>query len=611
MTTKTVPATVSETVTGGKGRAAINRDGQTHHTTAQPRTQEATSKLPLAMSKEAAHYATNYGWQVLPVRGKEPATDHGHKDASSDPETIGALFAAAAGVTGVGARMGARLDDRGQPIGPPIVAPEIDVKTGATVEDFYRIAGVRMGEYKTPTMRTGGGGWAMICWVPDDEAADYGDLHIAKGIEIQGSRKMRVLPPSVHPDKGKRYQWVPGLEPWNVDVAPVPALLLDKIRAKTAHKAQDGAEQHRTAQPGRYDLATVKSMLDVLKPWQDGYDWWLKTGMAAHSAFPSDAGLAIWEAWAEGKRGECERKWHSFNENGGITLSWLERQALAAGWEPPQPEPQETPEIWRITKEDIKECPLCGTFFHTPTADGRTVTIPLTCGNKDCPGERKHRAQAHFARVLSWDSVYLSVVEDGKPWRKTTRTAKMAGGDWVGITLGGMVLSVTTCPTAGAELVPISEAVQQLTDAIAAMPAGKRIRQPHGMGPRARTRRALTPELRRLRYKLPKEDMPLLQGAYRETGVDFTMRRGRLVSLAPLTAEQVQALGDRLATIAETRRGWRCLAQPMRRLRALQVGTFPTALFNVPIRNGHDPVELSTYRQHGLFLPSEVPIPPP
>ena len=582
--------------TGKNGTAANGRNLHAHDTTPRTNRQAPTS----TMLAHALRYATNCGWPVLPVRGKDPATDHGHKDATTDPETIGALFAAAHGVTGVGARMGGALR---------LVAPEIDVKTGATVDTFYKVAGVRMGEYKTPTMRTGGGGWRMICYVPDDAAADYGDFHVAKGIEIKGDGGQVVLPPSVHPDTKARYAWVPGLEPWNVDVAPIPALLLDRIRAR--QKATAAAREAHSAQPGRYDLATVKSMLDVLKPWQDGYDWWLKTGMAAHSAFPSDAGLAIWEAWAEGKRGECERKWHSFNVNGGITLSWLERQALAAGWEPPQPEPQETPEIWRITKEDIKECPLCGTFFHTPTADGRTVTIPLTCGNKDCPGERKHRAQAHFARVLSWDSVYLSVVEDGKPWRKTTRTAKMAGGDWVGITLGGMVLSVTTCPTAGAELVPISEAVQQLTDAIAAMPAGKRIRQPHGMGPRARTRRALTPELRRLRYKLPKEDMPLLQGAYRETGVDFTMRRGRLVSLAPLTAEQVQALGDRLATIAETRRGWRCLAQPMRRLRALQVGTFPTALFNVPIRNGHDPVELSTYRQHGLFLPSEVPIPPP
>lgn len=588
--TKNLPAMTGEVMTGGKAGGVCNSIIRPN----RPNRQEATSLLAHAL-----RYASDLGLQVLPVDGKKPANGLAYSDATTDPETLGELFTGR--VTGVGARMGGALR---------LVAPEIDHKNGGTVETFYRLAGVRIGEYKTPTMRTGNG-WRMICYVPSADDCDFGNLELdGHGLAVMGNGGQVVLPPSRHPN-GKHYQWVPGLEPWSVDVAPCPSGILDRIRAKTAHKAQDGAEQHRTAQPGRYDLATVKSMLDVLKPWQDGYDWWLKTGMAAHSAFPSDAGLAIWEAWAEGKRGECERKWHSFNENGGITLSWLERQALAAGWEPPQPEPQETPEIWRITKEDIKECPLCGTFFHTPTADGRTVTIPLTCGNKDCPGERKHRAQAHFARVLSWDSVYLSVVEDGKPWRKTTRTAKMAGGDWVGITLGGMVLSVTTCPTAGAELVPISEAVQQLTDAIAAMPAGKRIRQPHGMGPRARTRRALTPELRRLRYKLPKEDMPLLQGAYRETGVDFTMRRGRLVSLAPLTAEQVQALGDRLATIAETRRGWRCLAQPMRRLRALQVGTFPTVLFNVPIRNGHDPVELSTYRQHGLFLPSEVPIPPP
>ncbi len=404
---------------------------QPHSTTAQPRTQ-AANRLPLAMQQEALHYATNYGWQVLPVRGKVPATPNGHLDASSDVETIGELFAAAAGVTGVGARMGARLDDRGQPIGKPIIAPEIDAKTGATVEDFYRIAGVRMGEYRTPTMRTGGGGWAMICYVPDDEAADYGDLHIAKGIEIQGSRKMRVLPPSVHPDTGNRYQWVPGLEPWTVDVATVPALLLDKIRAKTRTTArtdaQNGAQTHRTAQPGQYDLVDLQAMLDVLDPWQFDYSGWLACLMAAHAGFGDDA-LPLVEAWADGKPGEVAKKWATFNAAKSVTVATLAYHARAAGWQPPAAADEiDLPAAWRITADDWKACPTCAALHTDRYSDNSLVHHHNWCRRKTCPVYRKVKARDALRPVFGWRAVQTETVP-AADWRKWRKAANLRFGD--------------------------------------------------------------------------------------------------------------------------------------------------------------------------------------
>ena len=68
--------------TGKNGTAANGRTGQPHHTTARPKTQAPTAKLTRAMSTEAVHYATNYGWRVVPVRGKVPATPHAHLDLS-------------------------------------------------------------------------------------------------------------------------------------------------------------------------------------------------------------------------------------------------------------------------------------------------------------------------------------------------------------------------------------------------------------------------------------------------------------------------------------------------------------------------------------------------
>ena len=94
--------------TGKNGTAANGRNLHAHDTTPRPNRQAPIANRQ-AMLAHALRYATNCGWPVLPVRGKDPATDHGHKDATTDPETIGALFAAAHGVTGVGARMGGAL----------------------------------------------------------------------------------------------------------------------------------------------------------------------------------------------------------------------------------------------------------------------------------------------------------------------------------------------------------------------------------------------------------------------------------------------------------------------------------------------------------------------
>jgi len=400
--------------TGKNGTAANGRNLHAHDTTPRTNRQAPTS----TMLAHALRYATNCGWPVLPVRGKDPATDHGHKDATTDPETIGALFAAAHGVTGVGARMGGALR---------LVAPEIDVKTGATVDTFYKVAGVRMGEYKTPTMRTGGGGWRMICYVPDDAAADYGDFHVAKGIEIKGDGGQVVLPPSVHPDTKARYAWVPGLEPWNVDVAPIPALLLDRIRAR--QKATAAAREAHSAQAGRYDLATVKSMLDVLDPWQGGYsDFWVPILMAVHSALGDD-GLALAEDWADGKPGEVAKKFATFDASGKTTIATLAYHARLAGWQPAAAADEtDLPAAWRITADDWKACPTCAALYTDRYSDNSLVHHHNWCRRPACPVYRKVRARDALRPVFGWPGVQTETVP-AADWRKWRKNADRRHGD--------------------------------------------------------------------------------------------------------------------------------------------------------------------------------------
>jgi len=100
--------------------------------------------------------------------------------------------------------------------------------------------------------------------------------------------------------------------------------------------------------------------------------------------------------------------------------------------------------------------------------------------------------------------------------------------------------------------------------------------------------------------------MPILEDAYRQSGIRYTLRHGRLASRDALTADQIATLAQRLADIAATRRGWRKVGK-LKRMRSMGIGTSPHGKRNVPIHGLGDPVERSTYRQTSLQIPSEVP----
>jgi hypothetical protein len=59
-----------------------------------------------------------------------------------------------------------------------------------------------------PIVETGRGFWHLYY-------ADRGHQNAARdGIELRAGRQQCVLPPSIHPDTGKPYVWLPGHEPW-------------------------------------------------------------------------------------------------------------------------------------------------------------------------------------------------------------------------------------------------------------------------------------------------------------------------------------------------------------------------------------------------------------
>jgi len=392
--------------TGKNGTAANGRNLHAHDTTPRTNRQAPTS----TMLAHALRYALA-GWRVLPLNGKAPLTAHGVKDASTDPETIGAWWQ-----RWPGANIGLALGD-------DLVCFDVDPRNGGTIDALARLG---LDHGATVTQRTAGGGWHVIYQKPHGRQL-VGAIPNVPGVDVLSGDRYIVAAPSVI--DGKSYRWE--RDPLDVDPARIPLDLAERLtkRSPAARTdAQDGPTAAHSAQPGQYDAATVKAMLDVLKPWQDGYDWWLSILMAVHSALGDD-GLEIAEAWADGKPGEVAKKFASFDASGKTTIATLAYHARAAGWQPAAAADEEDlPAAWRITPEDWRACPVCAALYSVEMDDGSVSTHHKWCRRKTCNVYRKVKARDALRPVFGWPGVQTETVP-AADWRRWRKQANLLHGD--------------------------------------------------------------------------------------------------------------------------------------------------------------------------------------
>lgn len=97
-------------------------------------------------------------------------------------------------------------------------------------------------------------------------------------------------------------------------------------------------EKHRAMSKDFHAPASqqeVEEALRFIPPWQIEYDEWLSVLMGIHAEF-GDSGYSLAEAWGDGKQGEIEHKWKSFdkggNEAGAITIASVFSIAKRFGW---------------------------------------------------------------------------------------------------------------------------------------------------------------------------------------------------------------------------------------------------------------------------------------
>lgn len=139
----------------------------------------------------AALELADAGWAVLPLDGKRPVTAHGHLDATTDPRIIRQMWA-----------------DRDWNIGAPVpdslLVFDVDPRNGGSLEELE----VRAGATLPPTLEVISGrhdGGRHLYYFRPFVQPYRGN--IPHGIDVKTNGYM-VMPPSVHQDTGKPYEWV-------------------------------------------------------------------------------------------------------------------------------------------------------------------------------------------------------------------------------------------------------------------------------------------------------------------------------------------------------------------------------------------------------------------
>lgn len=142
-----------------------------------------------------------------------------------------------------------------------------------------------------------------------------------------------VLPPTIHPQTGRSYEWAYGddiLGDWRV-LPPIPDTLLALWHSEIEVSPDVGP-----AAPSGATHPEIEALLAQQDPDCD-YDTWVKIGAAVHHETQgSSAGFFLWNAWsARGKKyknqADLAPHWQSFRRDAKnpITLGSLKRAAVA------------------------------------------------------------------------------------------------------------------------------------------------------------------------------------------------------------------------------------------------------------------------------------------
>ena len=175
-----------------------------------PSTDRLEASERAAAFVEAAHRYAELRWALIRAEGKRPKGEAWQDTKPEAPELA----------AGKWSRWGERYN-LGVVCGPSGLAI-LDVDRD---DDADRAALDLLGTDDlpaTPTVRTGRGSRLQLYF------ADPGGLekHARDGFELRVGPHQCLAPPSVHPETGRAYAWLPARAPWEVALAPLPETLI-------------------------------------------------------------------------------------------------------------------------------------------------------------------------------------------------------------------------------------------------------------------------------------------------------------------------------------------------------------------------------------------------
>ena len=143
-----------------------------------------------------------------------------------------------------------------------------------------------------------------------------------------GSTVQDVLPPSIHPDTGRPYEWA-GAGDWRA-LPELPVELLEIWQNLVARVDKPKRERDEDVNMGE-----VESALMSIDPNGLDYDQWLEVMMAVN-ATGDEGAQELFETWSAGSGADVPRttayKWRSLDEEGDIGPGTLFRRAKEGGW---------------------------------------------------------------------------------------------------------------------------------------------------------------------------------------------------------------------------------------------------------------------------------------
>jgi len=153
------------------------------------------------------------GWQVLPLKGKIPVTAHGCDDATTDPEQVRSWWR-----RWPAANIGARVPSA-------LIVLDIDPRHGGDVGLAQLEAGHGALPATLTTISGGGDGGRHLYFLRPPGAVT--STRMPRGIDVKMVGYC-VVPPSLHPDTGRPYQWI------DADPVPLPPWLRTILRPAPA-----------------------------------------------------------------------------------------------------------------------------------------------------------------------------------------------------------------------------------------------------------------------------------------------------------------------------------------------------------------------------------------